>query len=260
VFEPGKGPALLEMLRPNRGEIYPEDYLKAAGELLFLLFAIVWGMTCVWNRPTIGANAVRDVMGYNNLCIGLDTAPAIYVGFFLALPMVYLCIRYGWTNLERSVLLKEQGLLNNRRYQFSKVTNLAYMVSVCVFAFCFLVSPSRNSYWATVVHFMAFVQLIVVRFFAVWANIYERPQPATSTRAFIWVYGFISLVLPIFAVVNLAHYAGAPTSAANVPLVPPLISMMFDYAWFLCLVLTTKFVPRGRVLLLPHSVGGYQEA
>ncbi len=58
-----RGPALLTVMRPNKGVIYPEDYLKAAGEVLFGLFAVVWAVTYLWNPGVIEQNPLKDRPG-----------------------------------------------------------------------------------------------------------------------------------------------------------------------------------------------------
>lgn len=242
------GPALVQVIKPNKGIVYPENYLKAAGELLFLLFGVVWGITWIWHPEVIADNPIKDVMGYNNLCVGFDMPPATYVGLLIAFPIVYLCFRYSWTDLERSVLMRSE--LSDTQYRFSVATNVLYMVSICGFGLAFVVSP----YVSVTAHFLAFLQFIVVRFLVVWANVYESPSPSRATMRFLWVYGGISLVLPAIAVANLLHYSGAPSGSAPSPLVPYQISMVLDYAWFACLALTTTFLPRGNPLRFNASV------
>lgn len=244
-----RGPALLIVARPNKGVIHPEDYLKAAGELLFLLFAVVWGVTYVWNPGVIEQNPLRDRLGYNNLCVGFDAAPATYIGLLLFLPTVYFCIRYAWTDMERTQLLRAR--LTSLQYYFSVSTDALYVVSICVFGLVFVISPF-DSIW---LHSLAFLQYIAIRFLVVWANIYEHAAPPKSSIRFLWVYGFVSLAFPALVITNYLTYEAPPFGGDPAsPLVPYQLSMIFDYTWFLCLALTTKFMPRAEGMRIGTSI------
>ena len=54
----------------------PCSDLEAYFETFMLTMAVAWTATYMWNPTIIYQNRLRDIVGYNNLCVGFDTDPA----------------------------------------------------------------------------------------------------------------------------------------------------------------------------------------
>lgn len=133
------GLALLEVVRTNKLSFYPEAFLKAAGEMLFVLILTCWILTAIFNPDIFHDNPMIVRIGYNNLCIGFDSPPATYVGMVLFCPCVYLLLRYSFTDMERTSLVRER--LTSRQVSFSYATDAMMAISICVFGLVFVISP-----------------------------------------------------------------------------------------------------------------------
>ena len=57
-------------------EVWPEDYLGAASELLIILLGGCNILSAIVNPKIYEQNALKDRLGYNDVCVGFDTPPA----------------------------------------------------------------------------------------------------------------------------------------------------------------------------------------
>merc|ERR1719247_2615989 len=91
-------------------------YFIAAGELLTATIIISWIISLIaqpispvdptGNTTVFEDNALKRRIGYNNLCVGFDTAPAKYVASVCWVFIAYCGFRYGWLDLQRTELVK----------------------------------------------------------------------------------------------------------------------------------------------------------
>ena len=223
-------PYLLRARLPDY--IDPVIYLKACGEALGALFVIGWIVSILLSPDMISANPLNELLGYYSLCVGFDAFPANRIAAATYVLAAYLGIRFIWIDTMRAELARES--LTKSQYLFTNVANGLYLISLCVFALVFLDSPF-TSYYA---HTIFFIQLIVCRFLVVAANFYAAPRVPSSSMVFLIVYGIISLTLPVLYMVAFAYY-----DSTGERLIPWPIIAAFDYGWFVCLGLTTKFLP-----------------
>jgi hypothetical protein len=91
----------------------------------------------------------------------------------------------------------------------------------------------------------------VCRFLVVAANFYEAPVISTGSRVFLIVYGIISLVTPLLFIVAFLSY-----DRTGEVLIPWQITAAFDYGWFVCLALTTTFLPNAPRIRATWSLEG----
>mmetsp|Transcript_17766 Transcript_17766/g.35474 ORF Transcript_17766/g.35474 Transcript_17766/m.35474 type:complete len:764 (-) Transcript_17766:67-2358(-) len=265
----------------------PEDYLKASGEALALLFALVWVVTFV-AAPTYhgdvvwAANPLMDRIGYINLCVGFDTRPAVYFAQVLWVPVAYLGLRFAWSDVVRSSILRQQGLINACQNATSNAFAVLYVASMACFGLVFIISPleGANAVWY---HSIPFMQLILVRCIVVVANFVKYrgtggagPGAHISTGAKVWlaVYSIVSVLYPLMLAIDYVGYddlcANDPQYQCEVtssssnnatfsslnkpdPTIPWWLTCILDYTWFLCLPLTTKFMPTNESIQLDYS-------
>ena len=261
-----------------------EDHLKAAGEATFLTLLITWSITFVYNRDKLRANPLKNVLGYNNPCVGWDFPPANSVGLFGMILVSVLVWRYNVLDANRTAI-KAAGAPLAFHHKFSLVANLLNAVSVTVLCLIFIAGPTDGAWgWHTVL----FVQHIVFRYVACAANFLEtyggwaraRADAPRSSFYYLLVFGLVSCCLPVMYLINFLTYDGPPPplrcdlpvlvcggdeatqclSNADCPLaqtcgragpknlrdplVPWWLTMAFDYTWFACLALGTHFMPQ----------------
>eukprot|EP01047_Picozoa_sp_COSAG01_P029334 COSAG01_NODE_2009_length_8658_cov_51.264867_2_plen_801_part_00 len=289
-----KMPMLSTLLcRPVAPLTNPEDYLKATGEALALLFVVAWTVTFA-AAPTyhgdhvVETNPLKDRIGYNNLCVGFDTRPAVYFAQTLWIVVSYFAVRFAWVDTVRSSILRKQGLITRCQQNLSNSLAALYVISVAYFGLVFVISPLEgpNAVWY---HSVPFLQYIIVRWVVVVGNFAKYrsvggagPGTAISMGAKMWlvVYSLVSVLYPLALVIDYISYdkncatnqyecevvAGDSPGFSNAtapglhsslhkpePAVPWWLSCILDYTWFLCLPLTTKFLPPNESLQLEYS-------
>jgi len=246
---PGGMAALLKLFELNKEIIRPEVYLKAGGEALAILFAFCWALTYFYNPAIINKNPLKDRLGYNNLCVGFDTFPAKYVAQILWGGTVYLVIRYSWTDMQRTKLKKWS--ITKTQYWFSMVASSMFLVSGVCFGAVFMIDPFV-SVWC---HSLFFIQYMVVRMICVWANMYEQNGTSTSSWIFMVVYGFATILFSgcvIFNFIMYDRHISDPDFKA--PYLHWGVTATFDYTWFVCLALTTKFLPDDSDIVVSYQL------
>jgi len=231
--------ALVKVAKLNKLYIYPENYLKAAGELLFLLFIVCWVLTYMFRPDMFDENPMIDRIGYNNLCIGFDAPPATYAGLIMFFPCIYLMMRYCVTDMARTAMVRDR--LTTTQVWFSYCTDMVMIVSICAFGLVFVISPMDNIW----VHTICFHQYIICRFLCVLANMAEHPNPPKESWYFVYVYGIVSVCTVATCEICYIAYDNADKTINPKPdpFIPWWITCFFDQAWFLCLAATSRFLP-----------------
>jgi len=212
----------------------PTLYLNACGEILAVLIAIGWLLSITISPDAIVSNPLNARLGYYSLCVGFDAWPANLVALMLYVPTAYLGMRFVWTDTMRADLDRDR--LTPKQYWFTYWSNALYAASLAVFALVFMENPFSHPYAHTII----FVQLIWCRYIVVAANFYEAPELTTGSRVFFAVYTIISVFTPLLFMVAFVSY-----DLTGAVLVPWPITASFDYGWFVCLALTTKYLPAG---------------
>ena len=126
-----KGPALWQILRrcgkKDPPLVDPEFFLEASFETFILMLVVCWVMTYFFNWNIIfKRNLLFDIVGYNNLCVGFDTAPAFYVAQPLMVVQAYFAVRYAALDIMRSSMLVNQGRLTKPYHVFTVFANVVY--------------------------------------------------------------------------------------------------------------------------------------
>lgn len=239
-------PAVIKLARPGADKrAHAEEYLKAAGELLFTLFAIGWTLTSIYQPEFVKKNPLKDRLGYNSLCVGIDTIPSVWLAQILFVTVSYLCLRYSWLDFERATIKKRTT--GPAVYHLTVLKDLLFTISICVFALVFVIGPEASA-WG---HTLAFIQYILVRFVCVWTSFVQATtRPTRAAWRFLYVYGFISVAFPVALVVNYHKYdEGYPA-----PYINAWYTMCLDYGWFLCLALTSVFMPKSEEIRMVISL------
>lgn len=234
--------ALVELSRhaldANR-PIEPSVYLKASGEIVFVMVAVSTVITYFAMPSMFSDNPVLNSVGYNNICITWDQPPAKYAAAMLYTVSIYCAWRYSILDSMRASLTP--GLSSSRRY-FTYVTNTLYMVSAIIILGIFLIAPNADNTWREgenfTMHYLCFAQVVPVRLLVVLANYYEAEVVTRPQWIFLAVFSLASVLLAV-----LGTYDVIMSQSRGAPQIPPNVMMVIDYTWVLCLPLIGKFWP-----------------
>ena len=223
----------------------PTMHLKAMGELMFLVLAICWSITYLMLPDVIQQNPLKDRLGYNNLCVGWDVPPAVYVAGFGWILCAYFGLRFCYLDYLRSKLATHGTSHTSETFKFIKNTlNICYAISLCGVILLLLIPPVVNV-WA---HLCIFLFLIVSRYLVVLSIYLEFPMEFEfKDKVFMVVYGICSIALPVLSLWQFWWY-DYHTNGERAPIHPWIMGTL-DYLWFVCLATTAKFVPENTLLI-----------
>mmetsp|Transcript_47248 Transcript_47248/g.135406 ORF Transcript_47248/g.135406 Transcript_47248/m.135406 type:complete len:229 (+) Transcript_47248:69-755(+) len=174
--------ALAEILRRavevqydhNMVSYRPELYASAGGELLVVAMLLSWALTAVYRPDTIASNPLQDRVGYNNLCVGWDMAPARYVAAPLFGLIIWFENRYMMLDFWRASLTPG---LSKVKENIVLVANFLNAVS---WTFACLIFVIQADEWPAG-HTAAFVQKVVFGYIAYVANFIETDESTHRT-------------------------------------------------------------------------------
>merc|ERR1712037_1001516 len=243
------GLALVEFITdPTSAELSATKYSKANGECLVFILALTWTITYFTQRDIISDNPLRDRLGYNNVCVGLDTKPASYVAALVA--------AITELNLDE----KHTSTASKCITLFSSIVSL---VSTCILAVLFMFPPVPDAQ-AVWIHTGIYVQFIIGRLFGIAVLFYrnyldgsheELDNTSQGSWIFLHVYSAVSLALPVIFYINYSWYdiTRKEGQSPDERPIPATVTMVLDYTWLACVGLTTKFLPPQSTLHLKRQ-------
>jgi len=233
-FVPGRATlVVLGLAKPRKDEgdvVQPESYFMASSELLGFLFVVVWLITYANNYGVVNNNPIKDRLGYNNFCVGLDSEPAKNVGEVLFMVCYYSCIRYAVTNLQRSFEVRRMGKISAPMFVFSVFSDIQWLLSISIFALVWVIDPWMAMYG----HTLPFIGFIYVRYVSVLAMMLQSSETTFKGWVFLVFYCAISAMLPMYYLSSFAYFTITSNDASDT-LLPWWVGMSMDYAWFGCL-------------------------
>lgn len=256
------GLAILDFVHsPLNNELSSTKYMKAGGEVLVSILGICWIVTYFTQPQVIAMNPLKERLGYNNVCVGLDSKPAAYVAAFLWPIVSYFNIRAAWIMAVTEMNLEAKHTSTSAKCVtiFASFINL---VSTCVLAILFLFPPEPDvrAVW---IHTSIYVFFIIGRLFGIAVQYYRNyldddpdqtdlKNTKTSEWIFLYVYTGVSLALPVLFLVNYSWYDlyRKPDVDGDEPLIPWYITFTLDYTWLACVGCTTKFLPAQTSLIM----------
>ena len=177
------------------------------------------------------------MLGYNNPCIVWDRPPALYPAAVLFAFGFYCVMRYAITDSQRAKIDDESSACGRN---VTLVANALYALSRASLGLIFVITPDKD----VVAHSLIFLWYIPCRWFAVYANWIEaRAANRSVTRAqwaYIIVYSLSSLNSFVAGHIMVLGFDGTPV-------LPRAYAMTSDYVWFVCLPLTSKFMPEAPI-------------
>ena len=229
--------------------IQPEDYLRAAGESLFLMLVIGAITSMIFVPEVFKSNPILERMGYNNFCVGFDMAPATYFAFPFGILYVYFSMQFSIYDRLRTLIVEDR--LAQWKKKFSIITNNIYIVSIIGLPLLLLVNP-MISIWA---HSLLFLQIVVVRALVVLANYFEHPHPSSKYTIYVYSYTLFSLIGFSFAIANYIHFDNATANGISGvdPLIPVGLAMGVDYFWFFLMFLQSIIAEPGEKIYVKYN-------
>lgn len=227
--------------------------MKAGGETLALLVVLCWVITYMHNPDVIDSNPLKERLGYNNPCVGLDSKPATYFAAAMLTVPIYFNYRAAWIEA-----MSEAYSPPEHTSRIGKIMTFAacaiYAMSTSILAVLFLLPPGptvSDVWWHTAVY----VQYIVGRLIFVsnhyYSNFFDENKEdeynkiSSASWCFLHVYTVVSVALPLVFAINYSWFDiyRDPAVDGDSVFIPWYVTMPIDYTWFICLALTTEFVP-----------------
>lgn len=267
------GGALLWTWRSNlfeaaegRATVYPKAYLQASFETFLSMLAISWIATCAGNYDVIKSNRIKDVFGYNNVCVGFDTAPARYFAQPLMCLQAFYGMRFVTLDSLRSEFQVIEGERRGKSFWFTNIINNLYVCTMLGWGMLLIVLPMGNSF---AYHFYIYAVFVVVMYLTIMANFIEEDWNRITWCGWVWVvvYGLHSFMLLAVGTVgfNGYDYDKCPNDMVETykswgnntyedlcnqdPTVPIGFMATLDYGWFVMLVLTPYMLPESRPII-----------
>ena len=230
--------------------IQPESYLRAISECIFFMLVAGGIVSYLYTPEIFTLNPLKERLGYNNFCVGIDAPPGKYFSLPFAILAVYFCIQFNiYDHLRTKIIDTEKSSWKSK---FSIIANNFFIVSIVVFVLCLMVTPMDNV-WA---HLLLFVQVIFFMGLVHMANYFEYPNPELSYTIYNIVLVAVSFLLSIFYIFNFYNYdlMIAQGYMEVVPLIPKVVVQTLDYIWFFCLFTYAFFVPNGEKIKVHYFI------
>jgi len=249
------GPSVIRVFAPSdftNRTVYPEDFFLAAGELLGMMIVLSWIISLTLKPaspldPTMNIferNALKDRIGYNNLCVAFDAGPARYISAFLYMFIAYCGIRYSYLDLQRTLMTNQKGRF---AYGFSIVTDVLYVIAWALFTLTYVIPPEQDV-WG---HSIGFMTLGTTTWLVLLANTMEGKNFPPVVWLFVLTYGVFTIVDFGLAGINFVYYE---QTGGKGPWNPWWVGFVADYGWFASLAFTSVIMPRGEQLKMTAEV------
>lgn len=205
-----------------------------------------------FNSHILGDNPIVDRFGYNNLCVGWDEPPALYVAPVFLVAIAYLAVRYAYLDQLRSNIDARSSKAQKRVQMFG---NIYFAASFVCLPLIFVITPHVN----VEMHTGLFLNLILALMLMQWGNTYEaRGRGAVDAKALIYLAALsvASLGILVLASIQLVMYDAETKERGPVP---PRALQFFDLMWFACLPLGGWFKPKDTCIKFVCSRGDDME-
>lgn len=233
--------------------MHPETYLAAWVETFIVMLCVSWLATKAGNPAAIDRNRIKDIMGYNNVCVGFDTPPARYFAAPLMVLQAYYGLRYVLLDNWRAELEKEAGEIAKGNYWCTRVCNLLFAGCMLAWPMLLIITPGGVG-WHLNTHFYIYVFFVVVSFCTIGANFAEARQLTVSSTVWIFLFGLDTVLLlgVGYIAFNSYDYKTCPTNnvaslprsvCEKDPLVPVWFLSFVDYMFFILLAFTPMLLP-----------------
>eukprot|EP00930_Biecheleria_cincta_P090983 TRINITY_DN8046_c0_g2_i1.p1 TRINITY_DN8046_c0_g2~~TRINITY_DN8046_c0_g2_i1.p1 ORF type:complete len:294 (+),score=42.64 TRINITY_DN8046_c0_g2_i1:244-1125(+) len=239
---------LMEILKAGSGTVVcnPENYASVGGELLVLAMAVSWALTYFFDHQLIVDNELKKRVGYNNLCVGWDEAPAKLVAAPLFVLIIWANARYMQLDFWRASLSPTATTWTKTMVMIANMANALSWVACCLI---FVVSPREDA----TLHTCSFVQLVVFGYIAYAANFLETEAKyhPRGSYVFLFFFGLTSLSFGVCAITQFLTYDEETQTPGPIPW---YVTALCDYSWFACLGIQGNMRPAAPSLRVTYSL------
>jgi len=267
----------------------PALYLEAYFETFMVTMAIAWCATYMWNPEIISRNRLRDIVGYNNLCVGFDTEPARSLtapGFCL---MGYFGIRYVNLDAVRAEMMHRETRavfkLSPYKRLLKSVANSAFAGVCLLLPVLLIVTPTSNLYDTSrddlQMHFGIFVLFIIASYGVVLAHFVSARQVRFASKVWFGCFSVLTFGVCLcgrFAVGGY-DFDACPSiqrgdhnillrpdgsalfpdtlgdaKCVQTPTVPVGLMSFLDFGWFTFLCMTTLYLPHAASIRFKYKL------
>eukprot|EP00405_Crypthecodinium_cohnii_P012113 CAMPEP_0206430838 /NCGR_PEP_ID=MMETSP0324_2-20121206/7036_1 /ASSEMBLY_ACC=CAM_ASM_000836 /TAXON_ID=2866 /ORGANISM="Crypthecodinium cohnii, Strain Seligo" /LENGTH=293 /DNA_ID=CAMNT_0053896709 /DNA_START=215 /DNA_END=1096 /DNA_ORIENTATION=+ len=229
----------------------PEDFSGVGAEIFVVVMVISWVLTYFFNPAVLESNPLKDRVGYNNICVGWDTAPARWIAAPIYSSVIVAECRFMQLCIWRAALTPSMTNFQKWTMRIGLYLNsFAWFASIGIFSIDAMESPFG--------HTLSFVQLVVFRYFAFLLSLVES-DPAThppGSWVFTFLYGVSSIAFGICAMIQMTTYD--PETKTRGP-VPVYVMMFLDYGFFVFMSTTVHFRPKGALVRADYKLATQAE-
>jgi len=189
---------------PITNTINPEN-LRIVVYLFFIGIGLVgFLVTRIFSDHAIHHNTLKDLWGYNNVCVFFDHAPATYVlPTLYAINLLFISMYFfsSWYRCQGEYQAKK---ISKPGFIGYSIITLYEFLSFCFFATIFAVSPDEN----LILHSVPFINLIIALSTLASKNYWYHqktmdlsPGEKTLGRTYVSIHICVSLVY-VFILIN----------------------------------------------------------
>jgi hypothetical protein len=238
---------------PNSSIRDASQYSAIANELMALMLITCWILTCIFTPSVIWDNELLKAWGYNNVCVGLDAPPALYVAAASYPFVAWASITFVKQTVHRIAAEARAGkiLVGHKCVTILLIAaHLSYLLGTAIFVLCFVTGPHEDLYG----HTMPFLFYMITKYVSTVALVIETtmetdPRMKKVVRPQTWTFMVISGLLTFsFAILTFFtydHYEACLKSGAKScePFAPWWISAILDWSWFITQAIQGSFLP-----------------
>jgi len=184
--------------------VNPEN-LRVVVYFLFIgLMLVGFLVTRTFSEHAFHHNTLRDLWGYNNVCVFFDHAPATYIlPTLYAVNLVFISL-YFISSWYRCLCEHRAGTFSRGEFVGYSVVTAYELAAFCFFATVFAVSPDEN----LILHSVPFINLIIALSTLAAKNYWYHqktmdlsPREEVLGRTYVAIHVSVSLIY-VFALIN----------------------------------------------------------
>ena len=253
VMEPWTFNTLKWFYYPNT-QLYDTTFMfSIAGELFLLIVIIGWSVTLIYHPDTVKDNPILPIIGYNNVCVGLDLPPALYIIAPIYVAVAYFQLSYCQMTLKRIKMERDKAVLtieqiNQWKYYFIIYSHWLFAIGTAIFSLCFVIHPweSIRGHTRPFEFYMISRSLINISiYFEDSLHIHRnktfkyRPE-LWIVQTYLILLTLTSCLLPLFWELSISYHEAYPHSK---PLLPWEMVCALDYIWIVLVAFQASFLP-----------------
>lgn len=239
---------------PNSNVMDAERFSAASTELFGVILVLAAIVTVVFRPDVYGDNPLKDVYGYNNICVSMDVPPARYIASVMWPLVVYFqieCTRLTVTRILHG--LKNETLVAPSRWlPYAMIgIHLNSVLAVAGFGLIFVISPMHSlrghSYPFAFYGFSKVTSLGALCAESSMHSFTGSRKLVTNGGA-LYVSSLWALTVLLILLVELTyrHHDAHPNGGSRFPW---YVMFALDWSWFGMMCFSGNFLPHHPILV-----------